>query len=231
MSVFGNWVAVIIYAAFFISLALGLISVSGRWKRYRNIYVTWIVAFYVEMFGFSFTLYALASPFGFDFLSLSDPRPFSMLIGSQTVQTISQSLVIIGVTMVAAGWATVYFSRGTITANGIYGWFRHPQYLGLMLIATGLLANFPTLITVVMYPVLAFSYVRLSRQEGKELRLDPAYANVGRRRERPTKTGAALIISYAVFAVSVYVQGPQVLGVSLYQMLSLGAVGVLASLI
>ena len=49
------------------------------------------------------------------------------------------------------------------------GAVRHPQYLGFMLILLGLLLQWPTMLTLAMFPVLAWMYVRLARIEEQEM--------------------------------------------------------------
>ena len=50
-----------------------------------------------------------------------------------------------------------------------YAHVRHPQYAGLMLAIAGALAQWPTLITLAMAPVLLVTYWRLATREDREL--------------------------------------------------------------
>lgn len=45
---------------------------------------------------------------------------------------------------------------------------RHPQYAGFMLIMTGFLFQWPTLVTLAMFPILVFMYVHLARREERD---------------------------------------------------------------
>jgi hypothetical protein len=47
---------------------------------------------------------------------------------------------------------------------------RHPQYVGFILIMLGFLAQWSTLLTLLMFPILVVMYVRLARQEEQEVR-------------------------------------------------------------
>ncbi|NNL66995.1 MAG: isoprenylcysteine carboxylmethyltransferase family protein, partial [Myxococcales bacterium] len=49
-----------------------------------------------------------------------------------------------------------------------YARVRHPQYVGFLLILLGFLFQWPTLLTLAMFPVLAFMYVRLARSEERQ---------------------------------------------------------------
>ena len=52
--------------------------------------------------------------------------------------------------------------------TGAYARIRHPQYVAFVLIMFGFLLQWPTLITLVMFPILVFMYVRLARREERE---------------------------------------------------------------
>jgi len=55
-------------------------------------------------------------------------------------------------------------------AEGPYAYLRHPQYAGFVLIMVGFLLQWPTLLTLVMFPILVVIYVRLARREEREVR-------------------------------------------------------------
>lgn len=46
---------------------------------------------------------------------------------------------------------------------------RHPQYVGFVLIMVGFLFQWPTIITVIMFPILVTMYVKLARREEREV--------------------------------------------------------------
>ena len=46
---------------------------------------------------------------------------------------------------------------------------RHPQYGGFILIMLGFLFRWPTLVTLILFPILATMYVRLARREEREV--------------------------------------------------------------
>ena len=47
---------------------------------------------------------------------------------------------------------------------------RHPQYVGFILIMIGFLLQWPTLATLVMFPILLFVYRRLAIREERDVR-------------------------------------------------------------
>lgn len=46
---------------------------------------------------------------------------------------------------------------------------RHPQHSGLFLVMIGMLIQWPTIITALMFPVLVSVYYRLSKREESEM--------------------------------------------------------------
>lgn len=60
-------------------------------------------------------------------------------------------------------------SGNRLQAGGIYGLVRHPQYTGIFLVILGQLVHWPTILTLMLAPVIVFAYVRLARRE--ELRM------------------------------------------------------------
>ena len=58
--------------------------------------------------------------------------------------------------------------RHSLATTGVYARIRHPQYAGFILIMIGFLLQWPTLVTLAMFPILVFMYVRLARREELE---------------------------------------------------------------
>ena len=52
--------------------------------------------------------------------------------------------------------------------DGVYARMRHPQYVAFVLVLTGFLLQWPTLLTLASYPVLVWAYARLARREEKD---------------------------------------------------------------
>jgi len=59
-----------------------------------------------------------------------------------------------------------------LATTGAYARVRHPQYIGFVLIMTGFLFQWPTVVTLVMFPILVFMYVRLARREEHDARAE-----------------------------------------------------------
>ena len=45
---------------------------------------------------------------------------------------------------------------------------RHPQYVGFTVIMVGLLLQWPTLLTFVMFPILVWMYMKVTRREERD---------------------------------------------------------------
>ncbi|MFD2274044.1 methyltransferase family protein [Undibacterium arcticum] len=73
--------------------------------------------------------------------------------------------------LLIAGWRKVYQARREerFVKDGPYGVIRHPQYTGIMLAVFGQIVHWPTLITLILFPVIVLVYVRLARQEEREM--------------------------------------------------------------
>ncbi|MDP3309380.1 MAG: methyltransferase, partial [Polaromonas sp.] len=54
--------------------------------------------------------------------------------------------------------------------TGLYARIRHPQYVAFVLILFGFLLQWPTLLTLVMFPILMVMYARLALTEEAEMR-------------------------------------------------------------
>lgn len=76
-----------------------------------------------------------------------------------------------GFILIAKAWHELYAAQrsGRLTIAGPYASIRHPQYVGFMLIMFGFLVQWPTLVTLVMFPILVTVYARLAKREEREL--------------------------------------------------------------
>lgn len=75
-----------------------------------------------------------------------------------------------GFILISSGWKVLYEAqrRHTLATSGIYSHLLRPQYVGFVLVMFGFLLQWPTILTLAMFPVLVFMYVRLSRIEERE---------------------------------------------------------------
>jgi protein-S-isoprenylcysteine O-methyltransferase Ste14 len=75
-----------------------------------------------------------------------------------------------GFWLLAAAWPGLYKVQRAhaLATQGPYAHVRHPQYVGFVLIMLGFLVQWPTILTLVMFPALVFMYVRLAISEERE---------------------------------------------------------------
>ncbi|HEX9899194.1 MAG TPA: isoprenylcysteine carboxylmethyltransferase family protein [Candidatus Methylomirabilis sp.] len=90
-------------------------------------------------------------------------------LGVYRVMVVSMGLIAVGIGLVAIGWATVNREWGRLVTDRIYRHLRHPQSWGLILIILAFNIQWPTLLTILIAPVLIGMYVRLARREDEDL--------------------------------------------------------------
>ena len=157
-------------------------------------FIGFIVALFTEMYGFPLTIYLLSSwmgksypvlnPFTHNhghlflvFLGLAD-APWAMT----TLHIVSNGLIFFGIYVMYKGWVLIYGAHGKrLVTEGVYSHVRHPQYAGLFLVTVGFLIQWPSITTLIMWPILMFSYYRLAMREEKMLRrpLENNMRNIG----------------------------------------------------
>jgi protein-S-isoprenylcysteine O-methyltransferase Ste14 len=122
------------------------------------------------MYGFPLTVYLLSgwlasrSP-GIDLLSHDSGHLWETLSGwggdphLNPLHLLSNVLILAGLVLLGAAWNVLYEAQraGRLATTGPYAYLRHPQYAGFILIMLGFLLQWPTLITLAMFPVLVTS--------------------------------------------------------------------------
>jgi protein-S-isoprenylcysteine O-methyltransferase Ste14 len=61
-------------------------------------------------------------------------------------------------------------TEGRLATTGTYSHVRHPQYIGFAAIMFGFLLQWPTILTLLMFPLLVYMYVHLAHTEEIEAR-------------------------------------------------------------
>jgi len=56
-----------------------------------------------------------------------------------------------------------------LATTGLYAHVRHPQYDAFILVMLGLLVQWPTILTLIMFPILVWRYKKLARIEEQEV--------------------------------------------------------------
>lgn len=147
-----------------------------EWSR-AGLVQAFIIALYAEMYGFPLSLYVLTGVLGVDIpLRNESGHLWATLLGYGRVGALIEMVVgyvfvAAGVVLLAAGWRETYRARreDRIATEGVYGVVRHPQYLGLFMALFGQIIHWPTIITVVLFPIIVLAYVRLARREERDM--------------------------------------------------------------
>jgi protein-S-isoprenylcysteine O-methyltransferase Ste14 len=87
---------------------------------------------------------------------------------------LSNLLIAGGFILLATAWPVLYAAQQAhrLATRGPYAHVRYPQYVGFILIMLGFLVQWPTILTLAMFPVLVWMYVRLARREEREIRAE-----------------------------------------------------------
>jgi protein-S-isoprenylcysteine O-methyltransferase Ste14 len=179
---YGLWAVAIINAAVFIMFAFSFSRPrTGRDWRSFGAFSAFIVALFAEMYGFPLTIYLLAGWLGrhypgLDLFSHDAGHLWFTLLGLTgdphfgVLHLLSNILIVAGFALVATAWGRLHAAQqaGRLATTGPYTYVRHPQYLGFIVIMLGFLLQWPTLLTLLMFPVLVVMYVRLARREERD---------------------------------------------------------------
>jgi len=170
MAVYGDWDLTLVNVALF-SIFLLFLPFRRKVKRLpSSVYVAFIVAMFAEMYGFPLTIFTLTWLFGYQNPLTHETGHLLPFIGHDTIgHRMTEAMIIAGVLLIALGWQKIHNAQGKLVTNGIYSIVRHPQYLGILLITSGLLVQWITIPTAIMWPILLVVYYRLARTEEKEM--------------------------------------------------------------
>jgi len=57
-----------------------------------------------------------------------------------------------------------------LAITGMHAFVRHPQYLAFILIMIGFLIQWPTILTLIMFPLLVWRYIVLAKEEEADVK-------------------------------------------------------------
>ncbi len=182
-AVYGLWSLVIINAAVFIIFAFSFTKprTARDWRSF-GAFSAFLVALFTEMYGFPLTIYLLSGWLGsrypgLDLFSHNAGHLWETLLGwggdphLNPLHLLSDVFIFGGFILLSSAWKVLYGAQRsyTLAVTGPYARLRHPQYVGFVLIMLGFLLQWPTLITLTMFPILVTMYVRLARREEREV--------------------------------------------------------------
>ena len=152
-----------------------------KWAEY-GLVSAFFISLFVEMYGIPLTIFLASKYFltndvnlpnniiEFDFLGVG--------FGMDLAMVYALFLMILGVFFVTIGWVTLYrnIKKDCLVTKGIYKYSRHPQYLGFILIVMAWFIGWPTILTLILTPILIYKYVSLCKtEEGEILDKSPRY--------------------------------------------------------
>lgn len=179
---YGLWTLVIIHSLVFIIFAFSFAKpkTARDWRSF-GAFSAFLVALFTEMYGFPLTIYLLSGWLttkfpGIDWFAHDSGHLPEMLFGWQgnphfgPFHIISTVLIFGGFLLLARAWKVLYAAQksGSLADTGAYARVRHPQYVGFVLIMLGFLFQWPTLVTLVMFPLLLVMYWRLALREERD---------------------------------------------------------------
>jgi protein-S-isoprenylcysteine O-methyltransferase Ste14 len=179
---YGLWSLVTINSLVFIIFAFSFAKPqSPRDRRSFGAFAAFLVALFTEMYGFPLTIYLLSgwlgSRFpGVDWMSHDAGHLLEMMFGWRANPHVGPfhllSFIFIGAGfwLLSASWRVLYHAQRAhhLATAGPYARLRHPQYVGFVLIMFGFLVQWPTLVTLVMFPILVTMYVLLAKREERD---------------------------------------------------------------
>jgi protein-S-isoprenylcysteine O-methyltransferase Ste14 len=179
---YGLWLLVIVNSAIIVLFAFSFFKprTTRDWRSF-GAFSAFLVALFAEMYGFPLTVFLLSGWLGdivpsVDLFSHEAGHLWWTVLGLEgdphfgVPHLVSGVLIGGGFFLLAAAWRVLYRAQctGTLATTGPYARLRHPQYLAFVMIMLGFLVQWPTIPTVIMFPVLLFMYARLARAEERE---------------------------------------------------------------
>lgn len=183
---YGLWLLVIINSLVFIIFAFSFTKPkSPRDWRSFSAFSAFIVALFTEMYGFPLTIYLLSGWLqsrypGLNPLSHDNGHLWHTLLGlkgnphSDPLHILSNLFIFGGFILLSSAWEVLYKAQRshTLAVSGLYAKVRHPQYVAFITIMLGFLLQWPTILTLLMFPILVWMYTKLAFQEEREVRAE-----------------------------------------------------------
>ena len=184
VAAYGLWSLVIINSLIFILFAFSFTKprTARDWRSF-GVISAFLVALFTEMYGFPLTIYLVSGWLSarfpdIDWFAHDSGHLLEMMFGWKDsphigpFHLLSSVFIFGGIILLASAWRVLYPAQRLryLATDGPYARIRHPQYAAFILILFGFLLQWPTLLTVVMFPALVFMYVRLARREEQEAR-------------------------------------------------------------
>ncbi|WP_263790026.1 methyltransferase family protein [Salinibacter sp.] len=181
---YGYWLIAILSSLVFIIFAFSFTrpKKTRDWRAFGG-FSAFIVALFTEMYGIPLTIYLLSGWLSewypqVNFFAHENGHLWQTLFGMDVnahfspIHLVSTLLIGGGMYLIVKAWRVLYQAQREerVATGGPYAYVRHPQYAGFALVLLGFLVQWPTLLTLAMFPVLVWMYARLARMEEQEAR-------------------------------------------------------------
>lgn len=179
---YGYWGIVLFNVFVFVFFVLSYFKPKTNidWRSSGS-FIAFIIALFTEMYGFPLTIYLLS---GWLMHQYPDIELFARGTG-RLWQTLFQfrsgfsfySFFVVsnlfiwgGIALLIWSWRKLYQAQvqKKLATEGPYSAIRHPQYLAFVLVMLGFLIQWPTIPTLVMFPILILTYRQLAKREERE---------------------------------------------------------------
>ena len=182
MPAYGHWPVVMVYSLVLLIFVFSFFRPRTRrdWRTFGT-FSAFVIALFTEMYGFPLTVYLLSGWLGsrypeVDWFSHNSSHLLQTLLGWRgnahfgPIHILSNIFILGGLFLLAGSWKVLFRAQQNheLAVTGPYAMVRHPQYAAFMVIMLGFLVQWPTVPTLMMFPVLAWIYVRLARREEEE---------------------------------------------------------------
>lgn len=180
---YGLWMLVLLNSAIFIIFAFSFTKPKTKldWRSF-GAFSAFILALFTEMYGFPLTIYFLSGWLGekfpgLDLFSHNNGHIWTTLLGSKIdphfhpIHIAANIFIVLGFWILASAWKVLHSAQQNhqLAITGVYSKIRHPQYIGFIAIMLGFLLMWPTLLTLIMFPVLLYMYYRLAKREERDM--------------------------------------------------------------
>ncbi|WP_375753443.1 methyltransferase family protein [Vibrio sp. HN007] len=194
---YGLWSLVLLNSAIFIFFAFSFIKPKSAldWRS-LGVFSAFVVALFTEMYGFPLSIYFLSGWLseqypGVDFFDHNNGHLLHTLLGLEgdphwdPLHLMSSLLIVVGFIILSSAWNVLFQAQksGNLATTGWYARCRHPQYLAFMIVMFGFLLQWPTIPTLILFPILVIVYRRLAIKEEQlaEIEFGIQYASYRKR--------------------------------------------------
>jgi len=179
---YGLWPIVLVNSFVFIIFAFSFTRprTARDWRSF-GAFSAFIIALFTEMYGFPLTVYLLSGWLGtrypgLDLFSHDAGHLWYTLLGlkgnphTEPIHLFSNLLIFIGMILLSKAWRVLHKAQQNheLATTGLYAYMRHPQYVAFIVVMFGFLVQWPTILTLLMFPILVWVYGRLALQEERE---------------------------------------------------------------